>query len=108
MTSLRALTGFRRLDVIVAFRQQSSEGAADSGQTYVPRARIEACRIAANDTCGQGRPFSSKDDNIIQAATGCLTKLLQEPDIPLEKQLNVIDAIFENRDTLDAHAKRKS
>src|ERR1700692_3018803 len=37
-----------------------------------------------------------------------LTKLFQKPHIALEKQLYVIHAILQNRDSLNAHAKCKS
>src|SRR5579864_2962312 len=36
-----------------------------------------------------------------------LRKLLQEPHISIEEQLNIVDAIFQNCDAFDAHAKRK-
>src|SRR5437588_12607439 len=36
-----------------------------------------------------------------------LRKLFQKSHIPLKKQLNVIDAVLQNRDAVDAHAKSK-
>src|ERR1017187_1789176 len=38
----------------------------------------------------------------------CLSKLLQEPHIALEEQLNIIHAILQNRNPLHAHAERES
>src|ERR1017187_1387628 len=37
-----------------------------------------------------------------------LAKLLQEPYIPLEEQLNIIHAVLQNRDSFHAHAEGES
>jgi len=35
----------------------------------------------------------------------CLPKLLQEPDIALKEELQIIQAVFEHGDSIDAHAE---
>jgi hypothetical protein len=37
-----------------------------------------------------------------------LPKLFQEPNIALKKQLNIVDAVFQNRNPFHAHAEGES
>ena len=41
----------------------------------------------------------------VVSALDLLDKLLQEPDIPVEEQLNIVHAILQNRNPLHAHAE---